>query len=191
MKIIILNLEYRYQIIVGHQKLQKYWEAKFMNKFKDSVFWRFGGINFFYFVIWTLIITFFSLWLNRVAILYTFQAVIVFATIFIVAFILEHIYVIIQYNLVFKIYLFAFVIFWLALIGPFFDYLFIPLLDMNVLVGSILGGSFLSLCLYSGVGVVEAYCEKSSRANKFEYGHTRLFGSIAGGSFAFIGGIMF
>src|SRR5699024_6202418 len=68
---------------------------------------------------------------------------------------------------------------------------FIPLLDMNVLVGSILGGSFLSLCLYSGVGAVEAYCEKSSRANKFGYGHTGLFGSITGGSIALICGIMF
>lgn len=162
-----------------------------MNKFKDSVFWRFGGINFFYFAIWTLIITFLPLWLNRVANLDASQAGIVFATMSVVAIILEPIYGIIQDKLGLKKYLFAFVIFCLALIGPFFEYLFIPLLDMNVLMGSIIGGSFLSLCLYSGVGVVEAYCEKSSRANKFEYGHTRLFGSLAGGSFAFIGGIMF
>ncbi|PTI74431.1 hypothetical protein BU064_12415 [Staphylococcus succinus] len=79
----------------------------------------------------------------------------------------------------------------LLFIGPFFEYAFIPLLELNVFLGSIIGGSFISLCLYSGVGVVESYCEKSSRANGFEYGHTRLFGSLAGGAFAFAGGIMF
>src|SRR5699024_8893254 len=96
MKIIILNLEYRYKIIDVHQKIQKYCEAKFMNKFKYIVFWRFGGINFFYFAIWTLIITFLPLWLNRVANLNASRAGIVFATMSIVAIILEPIYGIIQ-----------------------------------------------------------------------------------------------
>lgn len=158
---------------------------------KRITFWRFGGINFSYFAIWTLIITFLPLWLNRVAHLNTAEAGIVFSTMSIVAIVLEPIYGIIQDKLGLKKYLFAFVIFCLLLIGPFFEYAFIPLINMNVLLGSVLGGSFISLCLYSGVGVVESYCEKSSRANNFEYGHARLFGSIAGGSFAFIGGIMF
>ncbi|MGO1990056.1 oligosaccharide MFS transporter [Mammaliicoccus vitulinus] len=162
-----------------------------MINIKSSVFWRFGGINFFYFAIWTLIITFLPLWLNRVANLDTAEAGIVFATMSIVAIILEPIYGVIQDKLGLKKYLFAFVILCLLFIGPFFEYAFIPLLETNVFLGSVIGGSFISLCLYSGVGVVESYCEKSSRANGFEYGHTRLFGSLAGGAFAFIGGIMF
>lgn len=162
-----------------------------MINIKSSVFWRFGGVNFFYFAIWTLIITFLPLWLNKEANLDTAEAGIVFATMSIVAIILEPIYGIIQDKLGLKKYLFAFVILCLLFIGPFFEYAFIPLLELNVFLGSIIGGSFISLCLYSGVGVVESYCEKSSRANGFEYGHTRLFGSLAGGAFAFTGGIMF
>lgn len=162
-----------------------------MINIKSSVFWRFGGVNFFYFAIWTLIITFLPLWLNKEANLDTAEAGIVFATMSIVAIILEPIYGIIQDKLGLKKYLFAFVILCLLFIGPFFEYAFIPLLELNVFLGSIIGGSFISLCLYSGVGVVESYCEKSSRANGFEYGHTRLFGSLAGGAFAFAGGIMF
>lgn len=162
-----------------------------MINIKRSVFWRFGGVNFFYFAIWTLIITFLPLWLNKEANLDTAEAGIVFATMSIVAIILEPIYGIIQDKLGLKKYLFAFVILCLLFIGPFFEYAFIPLLELNVFLGSIIGGSFISLCLYSGVGVVESYCEKSSRANGFEYGHTRLFGSLAGGAFAFTGGIMF
>lgn len=162
-----------------------------MINIKSSVFWRFGGINFFYFAIWTLIITFLPLWLNRVANLDTAEAGVVFATMSIVAIILQPIYGIIQDKLGLKKYLFAFVILCLLFIGPFFEYVFIPLLEANVFWGSVIGGSFISLCLYSGVGVIESYCEKSSRANGFEYGHTRLFGSLAGSASAFIGGIMF
>lgn len=87
---------------------------------KRITFWRFGGINFSYFAIWTLIITFLPLWLNRVAHLNTAEAGIVFSTMSIVAIVLEPIYGIIQDKLGLKKYLFAFVIFCLLLIGPFF-----------------------------------------------------------------------
>ena len=108
----------------------------------------------------------------------------------IVAIVLEPIYGVIQDKLGLKS-ICLHLLFLLTVNRTIFEYAFIPLINMNVLLGSVLGGSFISLCLYSGVGVVESYCEKSSRANTFEYGHARLFGSIAGGSFAFIGGIMF
>lgn len=49
----------------------------------------------------------------------------------------------------------------------------------------------MSLCLYGGVGVVESYIERVSRSNGFEYGHVRLFGSIAGATASFVGGILF
>lgn len=50
---------------------------------------------------------------------------------------------------------------------------------------------YMSLCLYGGVGVVESYIERVSRSNGFEYGHVRLFGSIAGATASFVGGILF
>ncbi|WP_079476721.1 oligosaccharide MFS transporter [Marinococcus halophilus] len=162
-----------------------------MNNLKKGNFWNFGGLNFFYFTVWTLIITFLPLWLNNEANLNTAQAGIVFATMSVVAIFLEPIYGVIQDKLGLKKYLFAFVVLCLLMIGPFFEFAFLPLLGFNVAFGSIVGGAFLSLCLYSGVGVVEAYTERSSRANDFEYGHARLFGSLAGGVFAFVGGIMF
>lgn len=162
-----------------------------MNKLRKGNFLNFGGLNFFYFTIWTLIITFLPLWLNNEANLDTAQAGIVFATMSVVAIFLEPIYGIIQDKLGLKKYLFAFVVLCLLMIGPFFEFAFLPLLNFNTFLGGIAGGTFLSLCLYSGVGVVEAYTERSSRANNFEYGHARLFGSLAGGAFAFIGGILF
>ncbi|SFP30939.1 oligosaccharide MFS transporter [Salibacterium halotolerans] len=162
-----------------------------MNSLKNSTFWNFGGINFFYFTVWTLIITFLPLWLNDQANLSTAEAGIVFSTMSVVAIFLEPVYGVIQDKLGLRRHLFAFVVLCLLMIGPYFEFAFIPLLQFNVVFGSIAGGAFLSLCLYSGVGVVEAYTERSSRASNFEYGHARLFGSLAGGAFAFIGGIMF
>ena len=75
--------------------------------------------------------------------------------------------------------------------GPFFSYLFQELLAFNVYAGALLGSGYLSLCFFGGVGVVESYIEKVSRKNGFEYGHVRLFGSIAGATATFIGGLLY
>ena len=53
------------------------------------------------------------------------------------------------------------------------------------------GSIYLAFVLNGGVGVVETYVERASLVNKFEYGHSRLGGSIAGAVAAFVGGIIF
>ncbi|KAB8130749.1 MFS transporter [Gracilibacillus oryzae] len=162
-----------------------------MNNLKQLKFWNFGGMYYFYFMIWALIFAFLPFWLNNVAELSTSVAGLVFSAMAITALILEPIYGIIQDKLGLKKYLFGFVVLCLLFIGPFVQYAFIPLLETNAIFGAIIGGAYLSLCLNGGVGVVEAYIERSSRASNYEYGHVRLFGSLAGGTAAFIGGIMF
>ncbi len=44
--------------------------------------------------------------------------------------------------------------------------------------GAIIGSIYLAFVLNGGVGVVETYVERASLVNKFEYGHSRLGGSI-------------
>ena len=51
-------------------------------------------------------------------------------------------------------------------IGPFFQWLFIPLLSINTF-GAIIGGIYLAFVLNGGVGVVETYVERASLVNKF------------------------
>ncbi|HWO97386.1 MAG TPA: oligosaccharide MFS transporter [Bacillus sp. (in: firmicutes)] len=162
-----------------------------MNNLKQLKFWNYGGIYFFYFMIWALIFSFLPFWLNKTAHLDTSVAGIVFSAMAVTALILEPIYGIIQDKLGLKKYLFGFVVLCLLFIGPFVQYAFIPLLQINAIFGAIMGGAYLSLCLNGGVGVVEAYMERATRANNYEYGHVRLFGSLAGGTAALIGGIMF
>ncbi|WP_160725079.1 oligosaccharide MFS transporter [Bacillus sp. USDA818B3_A] len=162
-----------------------------MNNLKQLKFWNFGGMYFFYFMIWALIFGFLPFWLHKTAHLDTSISGLVFSAMAVTALVLEPIYGVVQDKLGLKKYLFGFVVLCLLFVGPFVQFAFIPLLQMNAIFGAIVGGAYLSLCLNGGVGVVEAYIERSTRVNNYEYGHVRLFGSIAGGTAAFIGGIMF
>lgn len=162
-----------------------------MRNLNQLKFWNFGGMYYFYFMIWALIFAFLPFWLHKTAHLDTSVSGIVFSAMAITSLILEPIYGIIQDKLGLKKYLFGFVVLCLLFIGPFVQFAFIPLLQINAIFGAVVGGAFLSLCLNGGVGVVEAYIERSTRENNYEYGHVRLFGSLAGGTAAFIGGIMF
>lgn len=156
---------------------------------KRGVFWNYGGLFFFYFAIWQLAFTFLPLWLaregmNRGAI------GVVSSVSAITALVLQPIYGYLQDRLGFKKYLFAFVVLCAAFMGPFFVFVFQPLIGVNEYLAAVVGGIFLSLCLNSGVGVVEAFSERASRANGYEYGHARLFGSVAGGTAALVGGFI-
>ncbi len=65
-------------------------------------------------------------------------------------------------------------------IGPFFQWLFLPMLEINMYLGIASAGLYLSFVLNGGVGVVEQYIERASWVNNFEYGHSRMGGSLAG-----------
>ncbi|MFE6968815.1 oligosaccharide MFS transporter [Isoptericola sp. NPDC057653] len=156
---------------------------------KKIVFWNYGGLFFFYFASWQLVFTFLPLWLKHegmtpgpIGVVGTVQAV--------TALLLQPLYGVLQDRLGFRKNLFYFVVICGALMGPFFMFVFMPLIGVNQVLAAVVGGVFLSLCLNSGVGVVEAFNERNARANNFEYGHIRLFGSIAGGTMSLVGGFI-
>lgn len=158
---------------------------------RRGVFWNYGGLYFFYFVIWQLAFTFLPLWLKQEAGMGPRATGVVFTVMAVTALVLQPIYGFLQDRLGFKKYLFFFVVVCAALMGPFFTFVFLPLaLNGSHYVAAVVGGIFLSLCLNSGVGVVEAFNERASRANAFEYGHARLFGSLAGASASLAGGFL-
>jgi OHS family lactose permease-like MFS transporter len=160
-----------------------------LESLRRGVFWNYGGLFFFYFAIWQLAFTFLPLWLAREGM--SRGAIGVVSTVSaITALVLQPIYGYLQDRLGFKKYLFAFVVLCAAFMGPFFVLVFQPLIGVNEYLAAVVGGVFLSLCLNSGVGVVEAFSERASRANGYEYGHARLFGSLAGGTAALVGGFI-
>lgn len=157
---------------------------------KKPTFWNFGGLFFFYFAIWQLAFTFLPRWLETEAGMGSGARGVVSSVMALTAFCLQPFYGYIQDKLGLRKHLFAFVVLMGALTGPFFAFVFVPVAQANEYVGAFVGGVFLSLSLNAGVGIVEAFNERSSRGHGFEYGHVRLFGSVAGATASLLGGFL-
>ncbi|PRS42565.1 MFS transporter [Bacillus sp. RJGP41] len=154
-------------------------------------FWNFGGLFYFYFIIWAIVLGFLPLWLEDVAGLNPSETGIVFSSMSLIALCYQPFLGIISDKLGFKKNLFWVVVILLMFMGPFYSFLYAPLLKANIVIGAIIGSVYLSAVFNGGVGVVESYIERVSRNNGFEYGRVRLFGSIAGATASLIGGVMF
>ncbi len=154
-------------------------------------FLNYGGMFYFYFIIWATVFLLLPVWLKEDAGLDEAQSGFVFACISAIALCYHPFFGVIQDKLRFKKHLFGLIAIALLFMGPFFSYAFKVLLSFNIYLGAIAAAAYLSLCFYGGVGVVESYIEKVSRKNGFEYGHVRLFGSLAGATASLIAGILY
>ena len=65
-------------------------------------------------------------------------------------------------------------------IGPFFIYLYGPLLRHTFWLGAILGGLYLGMIFNAGYGAIDSFMDKISRKYGFEYGRCRMWGSLDG-----------
>lgn len=162
---------------------------RFLDSIKRPVLWNYGGIYFFYFVAWQFIFTFMGLWLDDQGMSSTSIGR-VSTVMALTALVLQPLYGFLQDRLGFRKPLFSFVVVCAALIGPFFLFVFKPLIDVDQTLAAVVGGMYLSLVTYAGVSVVEAFNERASRANEFEYGHARLFGALGGSFASAIGGLV-
>ncbi|WP_084128814.1 oligosaccharide MFS transporter [Demequina sp. NBRC 110055] len=156
---------------------------------KRGVFWNYGGLYFFYFAIWQIAFSFLGLWLADGG-MKSGNIGLVNSVMAITALCLQPLYGYLQDRLGLRKYLFAFVALCAAMVGPFFSFVFVPLMGVNMTLAAVVGGMYLALVLLAGVSVVEAFNERASRANGFEYGHARLFGSLGGASATFVGGVL-
>ena len=75
--------------------------------------------------------------------------------------------------------------------APFFIYVFAPLLKTNLWLGVIAGGAYMGFVFQAGAPASEAYIERISRLNGFEYGRTRLFGMLGWAICASIAGNLY
>ncbi|MDN4490695.1 oligosaccharide MFS transporter [Demequina sp. SYSU T00068] len=154
---------------------------------RRGVFWNYGGLYFFYFAIWQIFFSFHGLWFDQrglgegnIGLINTVMAI--------TALCLQPLYGYLQDRLGLRKHLFAFVVLCGAMVGPFFAFVFTPLLGWSPVGAAVVSGMFMALVLLAGVSVVEAFNERASRANDFEYGHARLFGSLAGGTITLVAG---
>ncbi len=74
--------------------------------------------------------------------------------------------------------------------GPFFTFIYQPLISANFYLGALTGALYVAFVFLAMAGVVETYFERLSRYSDFEYGKIRLWGSLGWASAALFGGVL-
>lgn len=154
-------------------------------------FWGFPLTHFTYFFTWQIIFGYLTLWMEQIGHLNGAESGLVFSMMAGISLIFQPVFGIISDKLVFKKHLILIISIAAMLIGPYFQWLFLPLMRVNSLFVAVVTGIFLSFVLNGGVSVIEQYVQRASLANKFEYGHSRMGGSLAGMTASFLGGQLF
>lgn len=78
-----------------------------------------------------------------------------------------------------------------TLIGPFFIWIYAPLLQHAFTAGLLIGAVVLSAGFLAAAGVIEAVTERFSRVFSFEYGQARAWGSFGYAIVALLAGFLF
>ncbi|MFC7393739.1 oligosaccharide MFS transporter [Scopulibacillus cellulosilyticus] len=161
-----------------------------MNLFKNKNYWFTSGYLFFFFVAWSVWWAFYAIWLNRTLGLTGVQTGTLYSINSTVTLIFMLIYGVVGDKLGTKKTLVWFQNILLMGTGPFLIYIYEPLLHSNFLLGAILGAVYLGAAFIGGVGFLESYSEKLSRKFHFEFGASRMWGSLGYAIGAFIAGIL-
>ena len=158
---------------------------------KNTNFWMFGFFFFFYFFIMGAYFPFFPIWLHDVNHISKGDTGIIFACISLFSLFFQPIFGLLSDKLGLRKHLLWVITGMLVMFAPFFIYVFGPLLQVNILLGSIVGGIYLGFIYNAGAPAIEAYIEKASRRSNFEFGRARMFGCVGWALCASIAGIMF
>lgn len=154
-------------------------------------FWGFAASHFSYFFIWAITYGFLTLWLSQQAGLSGAQSGVVFSLMAGMSLLFQPLFGIISDKLVFKKTLLITIAVAGIFIGPYFQWAFMPILAISPVLASIVTGIVLAFILNGGVSVIEQYVQRASLANKFEFGHSRMGGSVAGAVSALVAGRLF
>ena len=154
-------------------------------------YWLISGLLFFFFFSWSSSYSLFSIWLHRVIGLNGTETGFVFAANAIAALLIQPFYGALQDRLGLSRKLLVWIGILLCAAAPFAIYVYANLLAQNVVLGAVVGAAFLALAMLAGVGVIESYTERLSRHAGFEFGITRMWGSLGWASATGIVGVVF
>lgn len=146
---------------------------------------------FFYYFIMSAYFPFFPVWLADVTHLSKTETGLVFSSISLFAILFQIAFGLISDKLGLRKHLLWCIVALLVLFAPFFIYVLSPLLQYNIYLGALAGGMYLGCVFSGGSGAVEAYIERVSRANRFEYGQVRVSGCIGWALCASLTGVLF
>lgn len=154
-------------------------------------YWLLSAFFFFYFFTWSSCMALFSIWLGQDIGLSGASTGIIFSANAIFALIMQPLYGVISDKIGLKKHVLWFIVGLLVLSGPFFIFVYGPLLKVNVILGAIVGGMYLGAAFQAGCGAVESYIEKIGRHSDFEYGKSRMWGSLGWAAATLFAGQLF
>lgn len=144
-----------------------------------------------FFAGWGIWWSFFQIWLTtkqgftgaQVGTIYSFGCA--------VSLVLMFVYGSIQDKLGMKKTLLRFFITCQIFVGPFFTWIYAPMLAANFYIGAAIGAIYLSVSFLAACPVLEAVTERLSRRYSFEYGQARAWGSFGYAVSALCAGFLF
>lgn len=137
-----------------------------------------SAFDFLYLFSWAATMSFFVIWTTQNLGISATKIGIIYSVNALIALLMQPVFGYVSDKLGLRKRLIWFLVFLLLPIGPFFIYVYSPLLVNAFWIGALLGGLYLGIIFNSGCGVVDSYLDKVSRRYSFEYGRVRMWGSL-------------
>lgn len=160
-------------------------------KNSKSLYWKLSAYFFFFFFTWSSSYSLFSIWLGQEINLTGAETGIIFSVNAIFALCMQPLYGYISDKIGLKKSILFFISILLVFVGPFYIYVYGPLLQYNVFFGAVIGGLYLGTAFLAGIGAIESYIEKIGRKYDFEYGKSRMWGSLGWAAATFFAGQLY
>ncbi|ESQ79323.1 hypothetical protein AEYBE204_09955 [Asticcacaulis sp. YBE204] len=144
-----------------------------------------------YFASQAMSISLLSNWLKSTLSLTGEQTGTVLGANFIAALIFQPLYGFISDKIGFRKHVLWFLAIMVGACGPFFYFIYEPLLKSNLILGAAAGGAYLSLTFMAGSFALESYVDRLGRWYGFEYSRVRMFGALGFACAAFFSGNLF
>ncbi len=158
--------------------------------YKKPTYWFASFYSIMYYAAGSFVFSFYAIWLSKEIGLTAKQTGIIYSFNYFISLIIMIIYGVYQDKLVLKKHLIWFQSIIITCAAPALIYVYEPLLRHNFYAGVIFGSFFLGFGWIAGMGLIDSYCEKISRAFDFEFGQCRTWGCIAYAAGTFVAGIL-
>ncbi|KJL06711.1 MULTISPECIES: MFS transporter [Priestia] len=160
-------------------------------KSSKVLYWKLSAYFFFFFFTWSSSASLFPIWLKQELNLSGSATGLIFSVNAIFALCIQPVYGYISDKIGLKKNILSFISLLLVFVGPFYIYIYGPLLKYNAILGAAVGAIYLGIGISAGIGAIETYVEKVSRKYNFEYGKSRMWGSLGWASATFFAGQLF
>ena len=159
---------------------------------KKVIYWKLSIFFYLYFFSLWVFYAFLPIWCSQKLFLTGMQIGVIFGINSIFCIIVQPIYGYISDKIKMKKYLLSFITLLIALTGPFFVFVYKPLLLSSYFyVGAIIGAIIWAITFGCAGPAIESYIDKCSRIYNFEFGRSRAWGSFGAASGVFCAGIAF